>query len=151
MAVKIVPIPGGKGTAFRAVAYVIWPEDADVTAATTIEKLFKSDGGEKSKLWSRFDYWVDGGIKDSYFHGWNESGYEHCFVFKWNKSDKMQRLYGVLFHPKRHTNPRFIVCVLFSHCVKFGKFTDPAQKKKAETLYRNANVKAAVEKAYPDK
>src|SRR6185503_4717052 len=115
---------------------LIWPEHADVTAHATIERLAKSDGNEKAKAWSRFDYWVNGGPPyDKYLHGWNEAGFEHCFVFKWNKGggrDKgMQRLYGTLFHPRLRMKG-FQVCVLFSHCIKHGKYTDPQQKRMAE-------------------
>jgi hypothetical protein len=151
MTVTVIPVPKTKETAFRGVAYLVLPEDENVTAAPMIEVLAKSDSAERSKLWSRFDYWLDGGVKDEYFHGWNEAGYEHCFVFKWNTKKGMQRLYGTLFHPKRRTNRRFLVCVLFSHAVKPGKHTDPAQKKRAEALYRNAQVIAAVAKRYPDR
>jgi hypothetical protein len=151
---RVVPVPSVKETALRAVAYLVWPEDEDVTAAATVEKLAKSDGTEKAKVWARFDYWVDGGQPhDKYFHGWNEPGFEHCFVFKWNKGGKdkgMQRLYGTLFHPRQMTKG-FRVCVLFSHCVKYGKRTDPEQKLKAEALYVNADVIAAVKKQYSDK
>lgn len=151
MSVKVITVPKTKETAFRGLAYLIWPDDDGVTAAPTIERLALSDGVEKSKVWSRFDYWLDGGIRDEYFHGWNQAGFEHCFVFKWNQGRNMQRLYGTLFHPKRRTNPRFLLCLLFSHCVKYGKDTDPKQKKKAESLYRDAQVIAAVTSRYPDK
>ena len=150
---RVTPVPGAKGTMKRAVAYLTWDEDADVTAAPTIEKIATSGGTEKSKVWSRFDFWVDFGINKKYFHGWHEPGFKHCFVFKWNKGGPdektMQRLYGSLFHPRPKT-PGFEVCLLFSHCVKYGKHTDPQQKLKAEELFVNAAVIAAVKKQYPD-
>lgn len=152
---RVVPVPGAKETDLRAVAYLVWPEDEEVTAGPVIVKMAQSDGGSGDKVWARFDYWVNGGSPhDKYFHRWNEPGYEHTFVFKWNqggKSKGMQRLYGTLFHPRPKTNGRFEVVVLFSHAPKFGRATDPAQKKKAEALFGNAAVIAAVQKAYPDK
>ena len=155
MAATVVPVPGAKGTQRRAVTYLVRPEDAEVTAGPVIERLKKSDGSEKSKVWSRFDYWVDEGVHKKYFHGWDEPEFKHCFVFKWNKGGAdeatMQRLYGTLFHPRPKTNPGFMVCVLFSHCVKYGKYTDPEQKRKAEELYVDTEVIAAVKKRYPDK
>jgi hypothetical protein len=150
---RVVPIPGVKDTKGRAVAYLLWPEDDEITATAAIEKL--AGGNEKDKVWSRFDYWVDGGPPhDKYFHRWNEAGYEHTFVFKWNKGGKdkgMKRLFGTLFHPKPKTNPGLEVCVLFAYTAKEGKDADPALKSKAEALFKNAEVVAAVKKAYPDK
>ena len=151
---RVMSVPGVKETTSRAVAYLIWPEDNEITAAATIEKLARSDGNDKYKVWSRLEYWVDGGPPhDKHFHGWNEPGFEHCFVFKWNKggADKgMQRLYGTMFHPRQKTKG-FRVCVLFSHCIKHGKYTDPQQKRKAEALYSNPDIIAAVRKQYSDK
>jgi hypothetical protein len=150
---RVVPVPGVKASTARGVAYLIWPEDADVTAQASIDRLAKSDGTDKAKVWARFDHWVDGNVHDKYFHRWNEVGFEHTFVFKWNKGGKdkgMQRLYGVLFHPKPKANPGFEVCVLFTHALKEGKKTDPQHKNKAEQLFKNADVVAAVKKQYPD-
>lgn len=147
---RVIPVPGVKQTGHRAVAYLIWPEDNEVTAGATIAKLAKAGGNEKDKLWSRFDHWVDGNIYPKYFHGWDEPGFRHCFTFKWNKNADMQRMYGTLFNP-RQKMPGFQVCMLFSHVVKVGKLTDPQQKKKAEELFAKGTVIAAVNSQYLDK
>jgi hypothetical protein len=147
----VIGVPGAKESERRGLAYLIHPEDADVTVAPSIDRLFHANNDETRKLWSRFDYWVNGGVKDAYFHGWNETGYEHCFVFKWNADRHMQRMYGSLFHPRRRTNPGFLVCLLFSHCVKVGKHTDPEQKRKAESLQHDRAVLAAITATYPDR
>ena len=151
---RVIPVPGVKQSAMRAVAYLVWPEDGDVTAAPTIERLATDRGNERDKVWSRFDHWLDGNTYPKYFHGWAEPEYRHCFVFKWNKrgsSEKeMQRLYATLFNLKQKTRA-LQVCLLFSHCVKYGRLTDPAQKKKAESLFVNRDVITALIKQYPDR
>jgi hypothetical protein len=150
MAASVRAVTGVKETSYRGLAYLTWPEDDEVTAEPTITRLSQPTKDDKRKVWSRFDHWIDGNVKDEYFHGWNEPGFEHCFVSKWNQGNNMQRLYGTLFHPKPKTNKRFLLCVLFSHVVKVGKFTDPAQKKKAEALFKDSAVIAAVARAYRD-
>lgn len=151
MAVRVIPVPGTKETPRSGLAYLIHPDDPAVTVDASIAELWKTQNEEMRKLWSRFDFWSNGGIRKEYFHGWDEKGFEHCFVFKWNAKRDMQRMYGSLFHPKKQMNPRFQLCLLFSHCVKVGRYTDPEQKKKAELLQLDKAVLAAITSAYPDK
>jgi hypothetical protein len=150
MAITVAIIPGTKETQYRGIAFLAWPEDPNITAAASLKRLEKASTNEKGKVWARFDHWIDGHPKPNWYHGWDEDGFKHCFVFKWNKGGSMQRLYGFLTHPKPLTNRRFQLCVLFSHVVKVGKSTDPAQKKKAEALFANRDVMVAVGRAYPD-
>ena len=72
MAVRVIPVPGTKETPMHGLSYLIYPDDAGVTASTSIVRLWNTQTEETQKLWSRFDYWTNGGIRKEYFHGWDE-------------------------------------------------------------------------------
>jgi hypothetical protein len=99
---------------------------------------------------SRFDYWIDGGVRDSYFHGWpNHPKYKDCFVFKWKENRRNRRLYGFLAHPTPIADPRFQVYILVSHVFKDEFETDPARLDRAVALRGAPAVAEGVRKAFP--
>ena len=72
----------------------------------------------------RMDYWLSGGVKDAYFHGWPQnSEYRHCFCFKWEENRVHQRFYGFLCNPDKD-DLRLQMCALVSHDTKTSEDTD---------------------------
>jgi hypothetical protein len=141
-------VAGLKRSDHRAIAFLWSDFDDDVNAGRVFEGL---RGKTARELRSRFDYWLDGGIQDRYFHGWpNSAQYKDCWVFKWKENRKCHRLYGFLFHPTPLSTPRFQLCVLVSHATKSEWETDPAELEGAKELRENASVIAAIRKAFPD-
>jgi hypothetical protein len=66
----------------RALAFLICPEDAAIDAKETFDSL----PVDKQRLVrDRFDYWLQRGTHNRYFHGWDYAPYKNCFVFKWKK------------------------------------------------------------------
>ena len=103
------------------------------------------------ELRDRFDFWIDGGTRDNYFHGWpNHPEHNDCFTFKWNEKGKCHRLYGFLTHPTPATNPGFQVCVLVSHAMKTTQETDPRELDRAKRLSGNPLVVEAVGREFPE-
>jgi len=88
---------------------------------------------KRQDLLNRFDYWMDEGVHDQYFHGWpNEPEHKNCFSFRWTEGKIRNRLYGFLYLSKGYS-----VCILISHGAKTQEHTDPAHKKLAERLIRH--------------
>jgi len=106
----------------------------------------------KCELRTRFDYWLDWGINDRWFHGWpNDHEVKACFCFKWSERRQNHRLYGFLFHPKPTINPGFQVCVLVYHDAKNDESTDRSLLIRVMGLYGNPVVHAAIRFIFPDK
>jgi hypothetical protein len=130
-------VDGHRVTRFRGLAWFIAdPPDKDINAKAIFESLSEDD---QRTLRSRFDYWLDGGKHDKYFHGWpNEQVYKDCFVFKLQKL----RLFGFLCHPRKD-EPRFLLCVLVSHSIKDGWEADKNEKDRMNELKKDPKVKEA--------
>lgn len=127
----------------RVVVFLCCPTDGQIDAEFHYRRLNRK--GERELL-SRFDYWIDGGTADKYFHGWpNDANYTKCFVFKRQR----HRFYGFLFHPL-FSNPRFQVCVLVSHAMKRERETDRGELDLLNSMLNDRNVHAAIMKEFPE-
>lgn len=103
------------------------------------------------ELQVRFDYWIDGGVRDNYFHGWpNLPKYKHCFGFKWKDRCQCHRMYGFLIHPTPQRNPRFEVCVLVSDVVKNEWETDFSELDRIVSLRNDRAVQIAINELFKD-
>jgi len=132
----------------RSLAFLTSREDLAIDAQSVYQGLLP----EKQQLVrDRFDYWLQRGVHDPYFHGWNDPDYRNCFVFKWKENRQHQRLYGFLIHPCPETSPRLEVCILVSHAQKNTEYTDPAELNGARALGNRIDVVRAVKKTYPER
>lgn len=146
---SVTPITGIKLSDRRSIAF-LWVDDGDDDSCAG--RVFQ-DLDEKTErlLRSRFDFWVDGGIKDEWFHGWpNYPKFKQCFVFKWKENRQNNRFYGFLCHPKPKTNARFQLCVLVIHATKNQQQTDTAELERVERVRIDPAVQAATAAAFPD-
>lgn len=131
----------------RALAFLICPNESGINAKEKYESL----PDEKQRLLrDRFDYWLQHGKHNPYFHGWNHAPYKDCFVFKWKERRQHQRLYGFLIHPCPTTDKSLEVCVLVSHAPKNTEETDPAELNGALMLSQRVDVIRAVKTTFPD-
>ena len=147
-AYAVVPINGLKKSRRRAIVFLRSDEDDSLDAAAVFAGL--SDKREM-ELRTRFDYWIDGGIQDNYFHGWpNNPKYRKCFVFKWRHKRQNHRFYGFLCNPTPKSNRRFQLCVLCSDATKRDWNTDPNELKAVEELRLVPAVRGAIEMVFPD-
>jgi hypothetical protein len=131
----------------RALAFLICPNKADVNGKTVFDSLPEE---KKRQVRDRFDYWLQHGKHNKYFHGWDHAPYKNCFVFKWKQGRQHQRLYGFLVNPCPKTNPNLRVCVLVSHAPKNQEETDPAELNGALALSQRLDVIQAVKDEFPD-
>jgi hypothetical protein len=133
----------------RAIAFLGCTTDASIDAEAAFQRLTKE---REREVRNRFDYWIDGGIQDSYFHGWpNNPAYRKCFVFKWKEDRKCHRLYGFLIHPTPLSSPGFQVCVLASHATKTKWETDVQELSRAKALGDDPLAVAAVHREFPER
>ena len=147
-AYSVVRIDGLKPSDRRGIVFLVREGDGDLNAAETFGVLEQK---QKRAVFDRFDLWVDGDIKDNYFHGWpNIPKYKQCFVFKWKHKKRNHRLYGFLYHPQPKTRPRFQLCVLISHATKNTWETDPSELDSANELRCNLEVITVVKAAFLD-
>ena len=123
-------------------------EDSGVDAAVVFGRL---DDKRERELRSRFEYWIDGGVNDKWFHGFNQDGYRGCFVFKWKISRQHHRMYGFLCHPTTGTNRRFQLCVLASHARKNQEATDVTDLDGVNSLRLDPLVGTVIKIAFPDR
>jgi len=93
----------------RALGFLQRDGSTELDAKAHFEELVEKDA---NLVRSRFGHWLEGKIFDKYFHGWSDEQYRQCFVFKWEKRHKPQRLYGFLCHPNPSTDKGFLLCVL---------------------------------------
>jgi hypothetical protein len=120
--------------------------DSSLTAGAAFREAAPKD---QRTLLDRFDYWLQGGRRDEYFHGFpNRERYKHCFVFKLRKGRVGHRWYGFICNPDT-TRPRFRLCVLVSHATKTEHATDETELEHAETLRLDQGVQAAILMEFP--
>jgi hypothetical protein len=132
----------------RAVAFLKSSTDRDIDVERTFSALPRE---RERELRERFDYWISGGTKDKYFHGWpGHPDYKECFTFKWHERGICHRLYGFLSHPTPATDPRFEVCVLVSHATKTTWETDTRHLERAKRLSTHPLVAQAVRQEFPE-
>jgi hypothetical protein len=99
---------------------------------------------EQRTLRDRFDHWLQGGVRDEYFHGFpNHQQYKHCWVFKLRKGRVGHRWYGFICNPDE-ARPRFRLCVLVSYATKTERETDTAVLAHVEALRLNQHVQATI-------
>lgn len=92
--VKLIP---GHQITRRGLAFLISESEMNISAKGVFDKLSLN---RERQVRSRFDYWLDGGTNDKWFHGWpNNPIYKDCFVFKWRESNQHHRFYGFLCNP----------------------------------------------------
>lgn len=105
------------------------------------------DEKDERNLRSRMEHWIAGnnGPKN-WFHGFNDTKFRICFVFKLPG----RRWYGFLCHPLPKTNPRFWLCVLAIHAFKHERATDTAELERVNQWASNATVRAAISLRFPD-
>ncbi len=132
----------------RALAFLECTDDKDIDAKKVFDRL---GAKKKGDVLNRFEYWLDEGTCDKYFHGWpNSPKYKNCFVFKWRDTQGYHRLYGFLFNPRPETDPGYKVCVLVSHAIKGTPNTDPSELDGANKLRESVEVIKVVKKAFPE-
>ena len=153
MSYSIKLIRGLADSPRRSVVFLLSDE-----CSLNAESQFNSMNGSVDKrskqqrtVLDRFDFWISGGVKDNWFHGWpNRPEYAACFTFKWNHRNVDQRFYGFLCNPLRKSNPRFQLCVLHSHGAKVQWNTEPGFLELAIRLSKTPGVLKAIEELFPD-
>ena len=144
--VKLSELPE---TPTRGLAFLDCATRKDINAKAVFDKL---KAKIRQDVLNRFDYWLDEGICDKYFHGFpNHPVYHQCLVFKWKQAGSYHRLYGFLSNPRPLTQRGFRSCVLVSHAQKNTANTDPSELAHAESLRLNLAVMTEVKKAYPER
>lgn len=132
----------------RGLAFLKCKTDESIDANPAYEKLKQK---QKDDLFNRYDYWMDGGTFDKYFHGWpNNPDYKFCFVFKLKIAGTHHRWYGFLINPKPLTDRGYLVCVLASHAQKNTEHTDPSELDAVNKLRLDQEVVKAVKKEFPE-
>lgn len=128
----------------RGLAFLVCANDKNINGKTFFERLKPK---REREVRSRFDYWLEGGINNHYFHGWpNNSNYKNCFVFKWKENRQNHRLYGSICNPILN-DPGFQFCVLVSHATKNTWETDPNELDEVKELMRKDEVQKVIQKA----
>jgi hypothetical protein len=146
---EVTQLPDLPETHDRGLAFLECPTRRDINAKGVFDRLRDKT---KQDVLNRFDYWLDGGVCDKYFHGFpNHPTYNQCYVFKWKHAGAHHRLYGFLTNPRPRTQKAFRACVLVSHAQKNTANTDPSELAHAESLRLNVAVIAAVKKAFPER
>lgn len=137
---SIARIDGLKISTRRAVVFLV--RDGKFNGKLVFDRLAKD---RDRMVRERFDYWIDRGVFNKYFHGWDNPRYEQCFCFKWKDNRVHQRLYGFVCHPKRD-DPRFELCVLVFHSTKTTEDTDYTILDEVNRLRVDASVRAAIQR-----
>jgi hypothetical protein len=136
---SIVRIGGLKKSTGRAVVFLVC--NGELNGKSVFDGL---PAARDREVRSRFEYWIDGhDSPKTYFHGWDDSEYHHCFCFKWKNNTVDQRLYGFKYRSKN--NPRFQLCVLVLHAAKSAKNTDLTILNEINRLRLDKKVIAAIE------
>jgi hypothetical protein len=145
MTADISVVPGLQINGRRTVALLRDASDVDLNGAAVFDAL---DTKDKRNVLARMDYWIAGGTRDEYFHGWPQNpDRKHCFVFKW-KRQIGQRLYGFLCNPDT-SRPEFRLCVLCIHSTKTNYETDSTVFTKLNEVRQRAAVVHALRRLYP--
>jgi hypothetical protein len=148
MPYSVALIDGLTVNGYRTVAFLRSSDDSAVDAYAAFEALNPKASNE---MRSRFDYWIGGGHKDNYFHGWpNDQNRKECFVFKRKQGRTHCRYYGFLINPRPNTAPRYQVCVLVSYATKNSEHTDPTEINAVNALRGMPQIIAAVKTAFPE-
>ena len=143
---SVLKVSGQRTSERRAVAFLICPENAGLNAYGVFGKL---SGDREREVRQRFDYWIDFGTKDNWFHGFpNDKKYDRCFTFKWKEKRQHQRFYGFLSHAKPVEVPNFQACVLVYHTAKNADETDRTILGWVESLRCDGDVAVAIVKAF---
>jgi len=138
----------GQSVGRRGVGFLRSDNDASLNGQKKFRELKPARDKE---VRSRLDYWIAGGTNPRWFHGWPDlTKYKECFTFKWKENRQHQRLYGFLHHPRRRTDPRFLVCVLVYHDEKNEDETDFSILDRLNELRKDSLVIAAINKAFPE-
>jgi hypothetical protein len=144
----VVKIGGLKRSELRGIVFLVREGDRGLDAASVFATLALNS---MRAVATRFDFWIDLGRNDNYFHGWpSMPDYKKCFVFKWKDKRGNHRLYGFLCNPQPKTRPRFQLCVLVSHAIKNEWKTDPKELDGANALTLNFEVMTAIRAAFQD-
>jgi hypothetical protein len=148
MPYTIVKIAGLTQSSSRAVAFLSNEDlrlDAENVYAAMQPATAMARTKQRKELLTRFDFWINGGHKNNWFHGWpNDTDCKACFTFKWKNRNVDQRFYGFLCNPLPMTNPRFQLCLLHSHAQKFEWNTDDRHLKMAIKLSGTTEVLSAI-------
>lgn len=143
----ISAIPGLRANGRRAIGLLQDPADTSIDAAARFRALRPKN---ERTVRARMDYWIDGGHRNEYFHGWPQNlQYKECFVFKWAERKVNCRLYGFLCHPRK-THPSFQACILCYYDTKNRPDTDLAILDRINELRTDAGVINELERAFAD-
>jgi hypothetical protein len=141
-------VPRIKISPHRALLMLRCKNDTEINAEQVLSDLSPKRDRE---VRDRFDFWIDGGVKDEYFHGWpNEVEFKECFVFKWKEKRIRHRLYGFLINPMPFRDRSFLLCVLALHVTKGAWETDKAVLRKIVKLRREEDVLGCISSEFPD-
>jgi hypothetical protein len=115
-----------------------------LNAADEFEELRSKD---RDTLRQRMDRWCSGmpGPK-KYFHGWDDSPYRECMVFKLNDN----RFYGFKCHPLPSSSPAFLLCVLNIHAYKHENETEMAELDRVNDWRTSLAAQLAIARVYPE-
>ena len=139
--VELIP---GHQIARRGLAFLISGSETNIDAKSVFDKLSLN---REREVRTRFDYWLDGGTNNKWFHGWpNYPIYKDCFVFKWKERKQHHRFYGFLCNPLS-SDPGFRLCVLVSHAKKTTQHTDPSELHEVNQIKGEYAVKEAIRNA----
>ena len=142
----VAPVAGLKPSNRRAIAFLVSRDDGRTSAQDAFNRLAAKKARD---VRSRFDFWIDFGINDDYFHGWpNHPKYKGCWVFKWKDNRQRHRLYGFLVNPLPLGNASFQLCVLVLHATKNERETDTAELDRINALRADPRVKAAIDRTF---
>lgn len=145
MSFSVSLVQGIRTSARRGIAFLESDDEGDVNAKRVFVALKPN---KKRDVLGRFDYWIDGGICDKYFHGWpSDPERKNCFVFKWKNGHTHHRMYGFLCHPK-NSDLSFQACVLVVHGQKNEEHTNPVMINLVKRQMECSDVLNAVRKAF---
>lgn len=129
----------------RGIAFLVCVTDKNINAKSIFQKLKPK---QERELRTRFDYWLDGGVNNKWFHGWpNNDRYKDCFVFKWKESNRHHRLYGFLCNPLKD-RPSFRLCILSGHAWKNTWETDLSELDGVIKISKDISIHDAIEKVF---
>lgn len=137
------------GQSRRDVVFLQSTENGEINAWQVFERLKDK---HRREMLDRFDLWKRGDQHhNKYFHGFTQTGYRECFVFKRKQAGTYHRFYGFLIHPQPNTNAQYHLCVLVQHGQKNDENTDPSELNFVNRVRLESGVQAAVKGAFPEK
>lgn len=127
----------------RRLAFLVDKKDKDIDAKSVYDSLSER---QRQDVLNRFDYWMDEGVHDNYFHGWPaDPNHKHCYSFRWREGRVRHRFYGFTYKPNN-----YLACILISHARKTQEYTDTRHLDRAEVLRDNLEVIRAIKKEFPE-